>query len=160
VGRKKTLLLMLLLAVLTLTAGCLNEKGNPLPSEKAPQRTALQQTDPKQVAEALVRAQVKNDRKTIDKLLTPRLKETFVEKDLYLFNSEQLKDKDVILNNIQVTEKNSGKKNAKLYSIKYELTIEEDKVKEPRQVVDLVFVTKDKKSGKWFVSTYQHVLFQ
>ncbi|WP_366923715.1 hypothetical protein MFMK1_000628 [Metallumcola ferriviriculae] len=158
-GRKK-ILLLLIVVMTVLAAGCLNEKGNPLPNEKAPDRTALQQTNPKSVAEEFIRAQANNNRTTMNKLMTTELKNSFQEKDLYLFNNEALKGKEVVLNNIKLMEENTEKDNAKLYTVDYELTLTEDTLKDVRQVTDLVFVTKNIESGKWFVSTYQHVLLQ
>lgn len=152
--------LVLLTAAITLfTAGCLNE-GKPLPNNKAPQRTALKRTDPKQVAEAFIRAQTQDDRATINDLMTPQLRQSFAEKGLYLFDKEEVADKEVILNSIKTTAENTEKENGKLYTVNYELTLKDDGLNEQRQVIDLVFVTKNADSGKWYVSTYQHVVYQ
>ena len=147
---------MLLIIVLT-ASGCLSK--NDIPKDQAPPRAAFERTDPKAVGEAFVRAQANNDRNTMQQLMTPELKQSFYEKKLYLFDSEDLKDKKVILNNISIKEERKDD-NSALYNIDYELNLKENNLNNTRQIMDLIFVTKDKTSGKWFVSTYQHVLLQ
>ena len=151
---------VLLMITVFVVTGCLSEKGSPIPNEKAPPRTALQQTDPKQVADAFIRAQASNDRKTLATLMSPDLKKMFEDKDLYLFSKEELKGKEVTLNNIEINEEDTGKEDARLYTVEYEITIDAGGTKEQRQIIDLVFVSKNEESGKWFVTTYQHILFQ
>ncbi|MBO8168504.1 MAG: DUF4878 domain-containing protein [Thermoanaerobacteraceae bacterium] len=156
---KKGMWLLLLVAFTLLLGGCLSEKGSPLPGEQAPQRTALEQNDPKAVAEAFIRAQANNDRALMHQLMTPELQQSFAKRDLYLFDRNELKDKKVILNNIKVTEENKDEDSA-LYNVEYELNIEEDGFNEQKQVIDLVFVAKNREDRKWYVTTYQHVLMQ